>query len=312
MLKSRITCKPISYFLLSLSFAAHANTLDKNCADDGWKTKIWKVNNIERKVIWRGPKGLWKSGTILVLHGGGGEAAHFCAGGWLVKPQRQFAEMAIDNGFGVFLLEATTDIVTDEQNRPCGKRFDFSVLKRPNIDLPYIEEIIQKLIPTERPVGSRLNLFMTGLSTGGFMTIRASSVLANQISAFAPIAAGDPYGTDTVCDTSLSKRTSAKGILIDRETKKNIVVEESCTAKGYTSESPWPKLQKQISFKQFHHEKDGLVDLSCLRKATQQLVAHGFRDDGLFLIKSRGRRTLVHHLWQSEYNKPLIDFFKRH
>jgi pimeloyl-ACP methyl ester carboxylesterase len=284
--------------------------LERVCLREGWRKLTLSAAGLDRKVLWKGPQGPWR-GAILALHGGGGEAAHFCAGGGLVRPQIAFASMAIERGFAVFALDATTDEVTDAQGRPCGKRFDFSVLDRPNLDLPYIERILTQVVPSSRPAGSGNAIFMTGLSTGGYMTIRASTHFADRITAFAPVSAGDPYGTDAVCDTSLSRRESAKGILADRETGREIVEDDACKAPSYGRESPWPtpSAAARPPFKQFQHEDDGIVDISCMRKAATLLERKGHPNAGAFIIEGWGRKSAFKHLWLEEYNEPLLGFF---
>ncbi len=282
-----------------------------NCATRGWKEVTLEIGGIPRRLFWNGP-GKWTKGSIIVLHGGGGEAEHFCQGGKWVQPQIEFAEMAIEKGFAVFALDATIDIVTDEAGRTCGKRFDFSVLDRPNIDLPYIENVITKIIPENRPAGSNDSMFMTGLSTGGYMTIRAATHFDKLITAFAPVSAGDPYGTDTNCDTSLSERTSAKGVLIDRETSKQIIEQDSCKSPTYDNESPWESSTDgaKPAVRQFHHRLDGIVDVSCMKKVTEMLERNAYATERAFLIRQwGGKKSVVNHLWLNRYNKPLLKFF---
>jgi hypothetical protein len=60
----------------------------------------------------------------------------------------------------------------------------------------------------------------------------------------------------------------------------------------------------------FHHEKDGVNDLSCNDKIWRQLTAHGYLDAGRFIMRDPGRRRLVHHFWQLDYTQPMLDFFK--
>jgi len=292
--------------------AGAQSALESACREQGWREETVEAAGLARKALWKGPAGPWTKGAILVLHGGGGEAAHFCAGGRLVQPQVRFARMSVERGFAVFALEATDDLVTDARGRPCGKRFDFSVLDRPNRDLPYVEAVLGRLVPTRRPAGSRPAVFMAGLSTGGYMTIRAATRFDDRVAAFAPVSAGDPYGTDTDCDVRLSRRTSAKGILTDRETGKEIVEAGACRASGYPGESPWEGAGggRKPAFKQFHHEKDGIVDLSCMRKASALLERHGYRNAGDFVVEDPGPRRLVHHLWRDDYNAPILDFFE--
>lgn len=282
-----------------------------HCTSRGWERIDLTVNGRERMVLAKHPRAAWALGAVLVLHGGGGSGAHFCMGGGrLIEAQSRFTDLASARGFAVFLLEATTDVVTDAAGRPCGKRFDFSVFPRANVDLPYVRAVIDDLVAKRRPFGSNPAVFMTGLSTGGYMTIRAAAEYADRIRAFAPVAAGDPFGSDPICDTALSPRTAAKGIVVDRETRRNITAIDACTGADDPNESAWPaSAAPRPVFKQFHHAGDGIVDRSCFEKARRQLIRHGFRDAGAFLLAGRGERTLLNHLWQDEYNAPILDFF---
>jgi poly(3-hydroxybutyrate) depolymerase len=286
--------------------------LERACLRAGWQKVTVRVAGLERRVLWKAPRDRWR-GAVLVLHGGGGDAAHFCAGGRLVRPQIEFAELAVERGFAVFALDATTDEVTDAEGRPCGKRFDFSVLQRPNLDLPFIERVVTEVVPARRPAGSGSAVFLTGLSTGGYMTIRAATTFADRITAFAPVSAGDPYGTDPVCDTRLSSRESAKGVLRDRETGKEITAANACAARSYPRENPWPPVRgvAKPAFKQFQHADDGIVDISCMRKATRLLEANGYPNAGALVIGGSGRKSAFKHLWLKEYNEPLVEFFIR-
>jgi poly(3-hydroxybutyrate) depolymerase len=289
------------------------SSLEQTCIQQGWQRVDFQVSGLERRLMWKEPREGWRNGAILVLHGGGGQADHFCAGGNLVQPQIRFAEMALERGFAVFALDATTDKVTDAEGRACGKRFDFSVLSRPNLDLPYIEKIIIETVPAKRPGGSNPAVFVTGLSTGGYMTTRVGGELGDRITAFAPVSAGDPYGTDTICDTTLSERTSAKGILVDRETRKEIVNDGACVSSAVTREAKWPVAKgHRPPFKQFHNEADGIVDISCMRKATAMLISNGFAANPPYIIPKRGNRDPFKHLWLNDYNLPLLEFFASH
>ena len=289
------------------------STSEKACVDLGWNRSILKVNNIDRKVMWKAPVGAWTAGTIVTLHGGGGKADDFCTGGDLVQPQIAFTTLALQNGFAVFALDSTDNVVTDSWGRPCGKRFDFSVMARANIDLPFIEMALTSLIPANRPAGSNQKIFVTGLSTGAYMTIRASSHFDSLVTAFAPVSAGDPYGTDTICDPTLSPRDSAIGILKDRETNLEIITDNAClSGGGYPSESVWESQNPGIKpkFKQFNHAKDGIVDYTCAQKANLNIKAAGYTDAGAFILNAAGAKNILYHLWLSAYNQPMINFFK--
>lgn len=231
----------LSYFIFMpyqpvMAVEADPATGVQQCIEDGWSSTAIYAGGLRRSILWKQPTGRWPNGAIVVLHGGGGSHYQFCAGGNLVQPQIAFTRLAIEQGFAVFLLDSTTDIVTDAAMQECGKRFDFSVLDRANVDLPFIDKVISQFVPTRRPWLSNRKIFLTGLSTGGFMTIRAATNFDDKITAFAPVSAGDPYGTETNCDPDLSSRTSAKGILTDIETGKEIIEPNACLTFAYPNE----------------------------------------------------------------------------
>lgn len=285
---------------------------EKRCMDDGWKKVSLTVANIPRTLLWKGPARGWRNGAIVVMHGGGGTASNFCSGGLLVRPQINFTQMAIERGFAVFALDSTNDKVTDANGRSCGKRFDFMVLNRPNLDLPYIGEVVDRIITDNRPPQSSKAIFLTGLSTGGYMTIRAATHLDDRITAFAPISAGDPYGTMSNCDPTLSPRKSAKGILLDEETGKEITKDDACRASNYAREKPWQSAnpKQKPPFKQFQDREDGIVDFSCMEKAGTMLKTQGYPDRGAYLIGKAGSKSVWNHLWQNDYNTALLDFLE--
>lgn len=286
---------------------------EKNCVKSGWTKEVFKIDGQERKVLWKAPNGTWINGTILVFHGGGGKAEDFCTGGRLIQPQTEFTTLALENGFSVFALDATDDAVTDSAGRPCGKRFDFSVLNRKNIDLPYIEHILTSLIPSKRPVASNHKIFMAGLSSGGYMTIRAATHFDGLVTAFAPISSGDPYSTDTICDPSLSKRDVAKGILVDSETQIEITKDNACNSESNHNSSLWETQNPahKPNFKIFAHKKDAIVDYSCVRKAYFNLESKGYPPTKPLVLNALSpKRRVIHHFWLNDYNSTLIDFFK--
>jgi poly(3-hydroxybutyrate) depolymerase len=295
-------------------------TLPENeaaCAAEGWEKLSLVVAGHPRDILWAGPDGPWRAGAVIVLHGGGGSYTHWChAFPPLVKPQVDFSQQALAQGFAVFLLDSTDDLVTDANRRVCGKRFDAVVVdgRQTNVDLPFIERVILEVIPSKRPPGSSTSLFMTGESTGGFMTVRASTHFDNLITAFAPAASSDPYGTYFDCDPSLSPRQSARGAGFDRDTGKEVIEEGACAASAYPREAPWESAHPTVkpAFKTFHHQDDGVVDRSCQEKLSRQLESHGYTNDGDFTLPGTGRRSLAAHLWQGEYNRPMLDFFLRY
>lgn len=285
---------------------------EQACVDQGWHRALVRVGTTDRKVMWKAPAGQWASGAVLIFHGGGGKADDFCTGGTLVQPQVAFSNLALQNGFAVFALDATDNAVTDELNRPCGKRFDFAVTPRQNLDLPYVQQVLGSLVPANRPAGSNTKVFFTGLSTGGYMSTRAATHFDGLVTAFAPVSAGDPYGTDPICDPALSPRQSAVGILVDRETRQEIVRDNACVAADYPNESPWVSQNPAVkpAFKQFHHRQDGIVDYSCAQKANLTIRAAGYTDAGAYVLDTGGAKDVFNHLWLHSYNQPLIDFFR--
>lgn len=284
----------------------------KSCLQAGWKHLSIKVGGLKRSVLWKRPRSKWKQGAVVVLHGGGGSHHQFCSGGKWLAPQIDFAEEAVEEGFAVFLLDSTDDLVTDEKGQRCGKRFDFALLERANIDLPFIGKMIKTIIPQLRSSRSSKKIFLTGFSTGGYMAMRAATYFNNKVDAFAPVAAGDPYGTRALCDVNLSKRKTAKGLLMDLETNKLITAKGACQSEDYHSEKKWPRIISKLKpeFKQFHHKGDAIIDSSCMEKAQILLQQHGYKGSGAYLIDSSKRRA-VNHLWQEEYNDEMLDFFKR-
>lgn len=285
---------------------------EQACIDNGWQRSILKVGGLDRKVMWKTPVGAWSGGAILLLHGADVSADHFCSTSSNRTRQNQlaFSNLALDNGFAVFSLEATNNVVTDELGRPCKKRFDYIVSSRPNVDLPFIEQLLIDFIPSKRFSGSNTKMFITGFSTGGYMAIRAGTRFDGLVTAFAAVAGGDPYGTNATCDPDTPSRGMGRGALIDRETNLEVYQDNACEAALYQNEHPWES-QNPVTkprFKILHNRSDGNVDVSCAEKANKLLKAAGYIDDGIFLLNA-GDKNALHHMWWVEYNNPLINFF---
>ncbi|MDZ4866883.1 MAG: hypothetical protein SGI91_06135 [Alphaproteobacteria bacterium] len=304
----------VIFALIASMHAARADDAERDareqkCIDNGW-ARI--VDQAGRRLLWKGPSDRWAHGAIIVMHGGGGFADHWCHESFdIVATQVAFANAAVAQGFAVFTLDST-DRVSDREGRVCGKVWDDEVRNRANIDLPFLETLLRDTIPRLRPRGSGNGIFLTGLSSGGFMTVRAATHFDGLVTAFAPVSSGDPYGWHRVCDASLSPRRTVFGVGLDNETKKQIPEEGSCRASAYPNEMPWDtqKPPKKPPFKLFQHEKDGVHDFSCHEKVRTQLTAHGYPDAGPFVVRDEGRRRFVHHLWQSAYTQAVLDFFK--
>ena len=284
------------------------------CARRGWHPVVLNVGGLPRRVLWKGPNapnGPWTKGAILVMHGGGGHHYQFCiANARTTKPQVSFTELALTEGFAVFLLESS-DRVTDNEGRVCGKVWDDEVRARPNLDLPFIEQVMLTLIPKARPAGSRNEIFATGLSSGGYMTVRASTHFGNLITAFAPVSSGDPYGWHRVCEKGMNRRDTVHGGAFDNETGKQIIEPGSCRAASYPNEKPWDgtDIPTKPTFRAFRHRYDGINDPSCGEKIATLLRQRGYPEVPAMVLTGDGRRSLANHLWQDDYNRPLLEFF---
>jgi pimeloyl-ACP methyl ester carboxylesterase len=261
--------------------------------------------------MWKAPEKAWPKGAIIVLHGGGGSYFQFCvANVQFLEPQVKFTGLALTEGFAVFLLNSS-DKVRDNEGRACGKVWDDEVRARPNLDLPFIEEVIRKVIPNLRPQDSAKEIFMTGLSSGGYMTVRAATHFDNLITAFAPVSSGDPYGWHRICEKGLTLRTSVHGSPFDNETDKQINERGACLAENYPHEMAWDSSQPAVkpSFRIFHHQNDGGHDSSCCDKLDKQLRTNGYKGEKEFLSNDNQERNLANHLWQEAYNRAILDFF---
>lgn len=276
----------------------------------GWKRVAMTVDGIPRELLWKAPEGAWPKGAVLVLHGGGGEHFQWCvANAPVVAPQVRFSERAVADGFAVFLLNST-DRITDNEERLCGKVWDDEVRNRANLDLPFIEAVIRSVVPQVRPPGSRSEVFITGLSSGGYMTTRAATHFNHLVAAFAPVSSGDPYGWHRLCEAGSTMRKTVHGIGVDNETGKPIPERDACKAEAYPNEKPWDgsRTSTRPAFRVFRHEEDGINDQSCSRKVSSLLRQHGYRGAPDFVLKG-GRRGVGNHLWLDAYSQPVLEFF---
>lgn len=296
---------------MGISTASQADTSERHvaavqsCLQAGWKPLNVKVTGRTRAVLWKRPRSKWKAGTIVILHGDGGSHHQFCAGGKNLEPQIEFAEDAIAAGFAVFLLDSTDEVV-DAQGKQCGKNFDFSVLARRNLDLHFIGKMVKTIIPQLRPVRSSKKIFLTGVATGGYMAIRAATHFNSKITAFAPVAAGDPYGTRMLCDVG----KPARMLLIDLTTNKQVGIKKACVARRYRNVKDWPHIRSKAkpAFKMFHNKGDAVVDISCMYKVKKLLQQHGYSSKGAVVLDLV--RDPRNHLWHEDYNEGILDFFK--
>jgi len=301
--------------VVSVPLQARTTTADpapqvKQCMARGWERATMDIQGLSRELLWKAPVGKWSRGAILVLHGGGGQHFQFCvANAPVVGPQVRFTELALAEGFAVLLLNSS-DRVTDREGRLCGKVWDDEVRDRPNLDLPFIGAVVRDFMPRHRPADSREAVFITGLSSGGYMTARAATHFGDLFTAFAPVSSGDPYGWHRVCQSGTTGRSTVHGAGFDNETGKQITERDACRAEKYPNERPWDaaKDKSKPEFRLFRHAEDGVNDQSCSEKIGRQLRQRGYRGQPDF-VRTGGQRSLANHLWLDAYNRPILEFF---
>ena len=284
---------------------------EKQCIDKGWKRITMTAGGLERQVLWKAPDGgSWPRGVIVALHGGGGTYSNYCANLSIGQPMVDFSEMALKDGYAVFLPDSTEVLAKDDAGNTCGKRWDS--LDHPggeNQDVLFIRTLIAKTIPGLRPRSSPSQVYLLGISNGGFMTILAATRMPELITAFAAVSAGDPYSTALECSKkNSSKLRQTPGIFVDRGTGKSIADDASCGRVTGTSIALPKGARPPFMF--LYDMRDGGVDASCKTQAIQRLTGFGFPEIPPFIIKSAGRKSIFKHLWQDEYNTPLLKFLE--
>jgi hypothetical protein len=141
-------------------------TIEEKCIKNGWGKISLVVDGIEREILWKAPN-VWQGGAIIVLHGGEGAYSFACSpvpkeqNGLLSEilrgvPAVDFGERAINEGFAVFSLNSAFNRATDSNRLSIGKRWD-SLFQddKENIDLKFIEKVIDETIPNLRPPNSK-------------------------------------------------------------------------------------------------------------------------------------------------------------
>lgn len=283
---------------------------EKDCVAQGWQKLSMEVDGLPRQLLWKAPEGGWPAGAIIALHGGGGTYSNYCSLFPTGKPMVDFSALALKEGFALFSPDSTGDQTKDPQGNGCGKRWDsLAGLQPHNVDVDFIEKIVTEVIPRLRPKNADTNIYITGISNGGFMTILAASRLGDKITAFAPVSAGDPYGTYLDCSHEAFLRHTP-GKFLDSETGKAINQRNACLSPVLLHEKKWPALNNKPSFKMVYHTGDGGVDVSCKEKVSHVLTEQGYSGADAFIIKKGIGKNVFKHLWQSEYNTPIIEFFK--
>jgi len=289
--------------------AADPTAQELQCQSAGWSREVVTAAGLQRLVLWKAPAS-WTRGALVIMHGGGGSHTNFCvANVSSIAAQVRFTEMALAQGFAVFLIDSS-DQVSDNEGRICGKVWDDEVRVRPNLDLPFVGDLLRRVIPAKRPTDGRSEIFVTGHSSGGYMAVRVASRFAEFVTAFAPVASGDPYGWFRDCTRRPGDRVNVAGAGFDNETRRQIIEPGACDAVSYPNEKAWdgaPSAAKP-TFRQFHHAQDGINDRSCVAKVRTQLLARGYPEEAPFMLEG-GARSIDAHAWLDEYSAPLLAFF---
>ena len=283
---------------------------ESQCMAAGWQRLLIDAAGLQRAVLWKAPSSAWSRGALVVMHGGGGQHANYCvANSSTIAAQVRLTDLALAQGFAVFLPDSS-DRVTDTEGRLCGKVWDDEVRGRANLDLPFLEHLITVSMPALRPVGSRAEVFLAGHSSGGYMAVRAATKLADRVKAFAPVASGDPYGWFRDCTPRATDRVNVFGAGFDNETRRQIIEPGACSAAAYPQERAWDgaTLAARPAWRAFHHEEDGINDVSCVDKVSAQLRSRGYPETPALRLTG-GARSADAHVWQDSYNQPLLDFF---
>ena len=181
----RISRKPILFLatlgvLLGCAFAAFAASRDNNTYD---QRQTLTVNGIMRSYVVRTPgeaaQGNGRLPLVLVLHGGGGNAAN-------AEAMTGFTEKARKEGFVVVYPEGSGrfngKLLTWNAGHCCGYAMDHRV-----DDVAFISALIDKLIE-DYPVDPK-RIYATGMSNGGMMTHRLGIELPGRFAAIAPVVA---------------------------------------------------------------------------------------------------------------------------
>jgi polyhydroxybutyrate depolymerase len=174
-------------------------------AADAGEHRTIDVGGVTRAYYFYRPSGA--SGSVplvIVYHGGQGDASK-------IAGQTGFSEVADRNGFAVAYPESI-DHWNDGRDATAGF----------GDDVRFTRELIDEL--AQRDGIDRSRVYATGASNGGLMTIRVACELANDIAAFAPVAASFP-------DSYMSRCKPARPvpIMIVHGSQDQLIPEEGAT-----------------------------------------------------------------------------------
>ena len=110
----------------------------------------------------------------------------------------------------------------------------------------------------------------------------------------------------------MTTRNTVHGVGVDNETGKQITEPDACRSGKYINEKPWDSDKDDSPkpvFRAFYHRYDVVNDPSCMEKAIALLRDHRYPEVPAFLLEGNARRGIRNHLWQDDYNQPLLEFF---
>ena len=142
------------------------------------------------------------------------------------------------------------------------------------------------------------------------MTVRAASRFGDRITAIAAVSSGDPYGWVRDCTPRTGDRSNVFGIAVDVETGRPISEIGACQSAVFPNERSWDGAASIVKppYKLFHHDGDGIHDLSCVLKVATQLNLRGYPQIPSFRIGA-GTRDPALHYWLDAYNIPMLEYF---
>jgi polyhydroxybutyrate depolymerase len=170
--------------VICLLSGAHTRSLAAEKGNGSFKQQHTMMHGgIERSYLVRIPGQLKQHSSkmplVLVLHGGGGNAAH-------AERMTGFTEKARKEGFIVVYPEGTGrlrgKLLTWNAGHCCG----YAMNNRVN-DVAFIDALIERLIK-DYPVDPE-RVYVTGMSNGGMMTHRLGVELSSRFAAIAPVVA---------------------------------------------------------------------------------------------------------------------------
>lgn len=140
-----------------------------------------KVDGLERRYVLRLPDGVRKPmPLVIVLHGGGGNAAN-------AEKMTGFTELGRREGFAVAYPEGTGGfggaLLTWNARHCCGY-----AMKNRVDDVGFIRSLIDDLV--KAGVADPKRVYATGMSNGGMMTHRLGIELSDRLAAIAPVVGG--------------------------------------------------------------------------------------------------------------------------